>query len=180
MTVYSDAFKKKLIQQMLMPNPRPMVTIAREAGVSEASLYRWRDIATMKGMSTDRSDEKPTPPAKAPHEWAAEQKVALVFEAAAISDAELGEFLRRKGIHEAQLKEWQQQVTDGAVAALRGPSRNDRKAANIEERRVRNLEAELRRKDKALAEAAALLILKKKALEIWGAEDDDTDPKSGE
>ena len=56
----------------------------------------------------------------------------------------------------------------------------DRKAASAEARRVRDLERELQRKEKALAEAAALLVLKKKAQAIWGDEDDDTDPKNDE
>ena len=45
--------------------------------------------------------------------------------------------------------------------------------------RIKELERELRRKDKALAETAALLVLKKKVQAIWGDEDDDTEPKSG-
>jgi hypothetical protein len=106
--------------------------------------------------------------------------VALVLEAAAVPAAELGELLRRKGVHEAQLAEWRIQVTQGAVAALQGPSRRNRKAANLEARRIRDLERELARKEKALAEAAALLILKKKAQAIWGDEDDDTEPRSDE
>jgi hypothetical protein len=97
-----------------------------------------------------------------------------------VPEPELGEFLRRKGVHEAQLVEWRTQVTQGAIAALQGPSRRDRKAANLEARRVRDLERELARKEKALAEAAALLILKKKAQEIWGDEDDGTDPRNDE
>ena len=50
-----------------------------------------------------------------------------------------------------------------------------RSAQSAEGRRVRELEKELRRKDAALAETAALLVLKKKAQAIWGDEDDDTD-----
>ncbi len=88
--------------------------------------------------------------------------------------------MRRKGVHEAQLAEWRQQVTQSAITGLRGPSKRDRKAANIEARRVRELERELKRKEKALAEAAALLVLKKKAQAIWGDADDDTDPENDE
>jgi transposase-like protein len=171
-TAYSETFKKKLVEKMLTPNPRPMATLAREAGVPEPTLYRWRNAATLGRMSG--ADEKPAPPRKPPHEWTAEQKLAVVLEAAAIPEADLGAFLRSKGLHEAQLKEWR----EAAMAGLRGPSRRDRKAANVEARRVRDLERELARKDKALAEAAALLVLKKKAQEIWGGEDDDTDPRN--
>lgn len=173
MTVYSETFKKKLVERMLMPNPRPVAVLARETGVTEPTLYRWRNEATLGGVSADRSQDKPASSTKPPHTWSAEEKLAVVLEAAPIPEAELGAFLRRKGLHEAQLAEWRKQVTEGAVAALRGPSRGDRKAATVEARRVRELERELRRKDKALAEAAALLVLKKKAQEIWGDEDDD-------
>jgi transposase len=106
--------------------------------------------------------------------------VALVLEAAAVPADELGAFLRRKGIHEAQLSEWCTQVTQSAVAGMQGPSRRDRKAANIEARRVRELERELARKEKALAEAAALLVLKKKSPRDLGDEDDGTDPRNDE
>jgi transposase len=179
-TVYSETFKKKLVARMLMPNPRPMTMLAREAGVPEPTLYRWRNAATLKGMSTDRPDDKLTAPTKPPHAWTPEDKLAVVLEAAAVPEAELGALLRRKGVHEAQLAEWRKQVTEGAVAALRGQGGRDRKAGHAEAKRVRELERELARKDKALAEAAALLVLKKKAQAIWGDEDDDTTPENDE
>ena len=179
MPAYSETFKRKLVERMLMPNPRPMTTLAREIGVAEATLYRWRNEATLRSVSTDRSDDKSTSSTKPPHTWTPEEKLAVVLEAAAVPEAELGVFLRSKGVHEAQLVEWRRQVTEGAVAALRGPSGRDRKA-QVEVKRVRELERELARKDKALAEAAALLILKKKAQAIWEDEGDDTTPESDE
>jgi transposase len=178
--VYTDSFKTKLVQKMLLPNARPVSALAREAGVPEGTLFRWKKETILGGMTAERPDDK-TPPPKPPHQWSAEEKVAVVLEAAAVPEAELGAFLRRKGLHAAQLAEWRKQVTEGAVAALQGrSSKADRKAASVEARRVRNLERELRRKDKALAEAAALLVLKKKAQAIWGDEDDDTDPENDE
>ena len=175
--VYSDSFRTKLVQKMLSPNARPMSALARESGVAEWTLYRWKKESILGGMSADRSDDKTKPPTTGPHQWSAEEKLAVVLEAAAIPEAELGAFLRRKGLHEAQLAEWRQQMLAGLAG--RG-SKSDRKAANLEARRVKKLEHELRRKDKALAEAAALLIQKKKAQEIWGDEDDDTDPENEE
>jgi transposase-like protein len=180
-TAYSDLFKTKLVQKMLLPNARPMSVLAQEAGVPEGTLYRWKKEITLAGMSAVRTDDKTTPQTKPPHQWSAEEKLAVVLEAAAVPEAELGAFLRRKGLHAAQLTEWRKQVTEGAVAALQGRGgKADRKAANVEARRVRELERDLRRKDKALAEAAALLILKKKAQAIWGDEDDNTDPENEE
>lgn len=172
-----------MVERLSGPHAPSATSLADETGVSQATLSRWRKAAgTVAPKMTRRDKQKPEPPtsAKRPQDWTAEEKVALVLEAAAVSEVELGAFLRRKGVHEAQLAEWRQQVTQGAVAALRGPSKRDRKAASVEARRVRDLERELKRKEKALAEAAALLVLKKKAQAIWGDADDDTDPENDE
>jgi transposase-like protein len=113
---------------------------------------------------------------KRPQDWSAEAKLQVVLEAAALSDDELGEFLRRKGLHDAQLEQWREQL-ERAAPEVFGSRR--RAKVSPEVKRIRELEKELLRKDKALAEAAALIVLKKKALAIWGDEDDDTDPRSG-
>lgn len=111
--------------------------------------------------------------AKRPQDWTAEEKLAVVIEAAGVSDEELGAFLRRRGLHEAQLREWRQQVLAGLGNR---PARAARPTG--EARRVKELEKELRRKDKALAEAAALLVLQKKVRAIWGDGDDATAQKN--
>lgn len=177
MTVYSETFRTKLVQKMLLPNARPVSVLAREAGVPEGTLFRWKKETTLGGMSADHPDDKTPSPTNPPQQWSSEEKLAVVLEAAAVPEAELGAFLRRKGLHAAQLAEWRKQMLSGLDG--RG-SKADRKAASVEARRVRDLERELRRKDKALAEAAALLILKKKAQAIWGDEDDNTDPENEE
>jgi transposase-like protein len=91
-----------------------------------------------------------------------------------ISEVDLGALLRREGLHEAQLAEWREAVQE----ALEG-TRAKKSRSSAEAKRIRQLERELKRKDKALAETAALLVLKKKAQAIWGDGDDDTEPKSG-
>jgi len=113
--------------------------------------------------------------AKRPQDWTPEEKLQAVIEAASIPEEELGAFLRRQGVHEAQLREWRQQLLQG----LEQPAPGARKKRTPEARRVRQLERELERKDKALAEAAALLVLQKKVQALWGDEDDDTTKKSG-
>jgi hypothetical protein len=172
-----------MVERLSGPHAPSATELAGETGVAQSTLSKWLKAAgTVAPKMTRRNKQKQEPPtsAKRPHDWTAEEKVALVLEAAAVPEPELGAFLRRKGVHEAQLAEWRQQVTQLAVAGLRGPSKRDRKAASIEARRVRDLERELARKEKALAEAAALLVLKKKAQAIWGDADDDTDPESDE
>jgi len=113
--------------------------------------------------------------AKRPQDWTAEEKLQAVIAAAAIPEAELGAFQRRQGLHEAQLRQWRQLV----LASLQQRSARSSKKSTPEARRLRELERELARKDKALAETAALLVLKKKVQEIWGDGADDTGPKNG-
>ena len=114
---------------------------------------------------------------KRPKDWTAEDKLKAVLEAASLTEEELGAFLRRQGLHETHLRQWRSQMLEG----LHGPSPGKRKAAgkSPEAKKIRQLERELNRKEKALAEAAALLVLKKKAQAIWGDEDDDTAGKNG-
>ena len=98
------------------------------------------------------------------------------MEAAALSEEDLGAFLRSNGLHEAQLEEWRQKIEDAALGAL-GKPKKGRKSP--ETKRVRELERELHRKDKALAEVTALLALKKKLEILFGeGEDDSTAPRN--
>ena len=163
-----------MVQKLSGPHAMSANALSSEVGISQGTLSRWLKQAATIPVKMSPPDDDTT---KRPQEWSPEEKVAFVMEAAAVPASELGAFLRRKGVHEAQLDEWRKQVTDLAIAGM-NPARTDRKATAAEAQRIRQLERELMRKDKALAETAALLVLKKKAQAIWGDEDDDTDPKS--
>jgi len=168
---YSEAFKAKMVQKMSAPGGPSANALAREVGVDQSTLSRWqRRAAKVDGM-----DKKRDKPSRRPQDWAAADKLEAVLKAAELPEQELGSFLRREGLHRAHLDQWRQQMLRGLDET---PPRR-RSAQSAEGRRVRELEKELRRKDSALAETAALLVLKKKAQAIWGGEDDDTPPKSG-
>lgn len=92
--------------------------------------------------------------------------MGIVVRAQGLEGDALGAFLRREGVHFAELERWRKQ----AAEAL---SDSPRHAPSTE---IRKLRAELARKEKALAEVAALVVLKKKVAELWGDEDDDTEP----
>jgi hypothetical protein len=107
--------------------------------------------------------------------WTGAEKLRVVIEARGLSETDLGALLRREGLHESDLTAWQ-----AAAEAALSPSRRAAPSpeAQRDQRRIHALERELRRKDAALAETAALLVLKKKVQEIWGDEDDITEPSS--
>ena len=171
-TRYSPAFRTLMIQKMTDPERPSVVSISDDIGVSISTLYRWTSEADTLCL-TDNTE----PPSftesmqrfatmKRPQDWSAEEKLAAVLEAASLSEEEFGAFLRSRGLHDAQLQQWRDQMIIGL---------EPKPAKRVETKRIKDLEKELRRKDKALAETAALLVLKKKAQEIWGDEDDDTD-----
>ncbi len=176
---YSDQFKATMVRKLADPNGPSTTGLAAQIGVHQTTLSRWlREAGRVNGSRAAAF----TPPArspmstKRPQDWTAEKKLAAVIDAVGLSDEELGAFLRRKGLHEAHLDGWRQQVLEGLG---RRPARPCKKPTAGEARRIKALEKELRRKDKALAEAAALLVLQKKVRAIWGDEDDDTAQKSG-
>jgi transposase-like protein len=119
------------------------------------------------GMTKNSGNKSHNDP---PHHRSAEEKLRIVMEASRLTDEELGAFMRKEGIHENHLETWRQSMLE----ALRDSPKASKgtKIGNGEAKRIKALEWELRRKDKALAETAALLVLKKKAQEIWGDGDD--------
>ena len=173
-TQYSEKFRARMVEKLAGPHAMTSVALAAETGVPQPTLSRWlREATTLRRKMAKRQDdeEQKVMAADAPQR-SAEEKFSLVLEAAAVPEGELGEWLRRKGVHAAQLEEWRAQ----AMAGLAGSEKRSKESAT-DAKHIRQLERELARKDKALAEAAALLVLQKKVQAIWGDGDDDTDEK---
>jgi transposase len=170
---YTTAFRNRMVARLVGPHAISATALGAETGLAQATLSRWLRQASRLRPTMPLDDDKKLVK-KQPQEWTPEEKLKIVLEAAGLSEGELGVYLRGKGIHEAVLEEWREQ----ALAGLRGTEVASKQ--QTESREVRELKRELKRKDKALAETAALIVLKKKAQEIWGAEDDTTDPKSDE
>ena len=93
--------------------------------------------------------------------WTAEAKLKALIETAGLAENELGLYLRREGLYSTQIMEWRADVI--AHLETRPTPKKDARDETI-----RQLEREILRKDKALAEASALLILQKKVELIWG------------
>ena len=161
---YSEAFKTRMLRRLVGPSAVSANAMARDVGVPQATLSRWV-LAAGKVSGMTRSTNK---------KWTGAEKLRVVTEARGLSGAALGALLRREGLHEAQLTAWRA----AAEAALAEPTRG-RAVPSADAKRIQELERELRRKDHALAETAALLVLKKKLEAIWGDADGSTDPRSG-
>ena len=168
--VYTEGFKTRMIERMAGPERISATALCGEVGVPQSTLSRWLRLrpSRMVGSMTDRKRS-------GGGNRTAQEKLRLVLEASQLRDEELGEFLRREGLHESRLQEW----VEAAATALSSTRSRKSKKTSPEAKRIRELEKDLRRKEKALAELAALLTLKKKLETLWGDEDDDTSTRSG-
>ena len=185
MARYSEAFKARMVQRMTAPGGPVAEQLSRDINVPAWTLRRWlKAAAIVEDVGKKRSRVPPAEGASAPvgvdkdsrslREWSAAEKLRVVAAASQVKDDELGAFLRREGLHLAQLEEWRADV----LTALGSPPP---RVKTPEGKRVRELEREVARKDKALAEVTALLVLEKKVQALFGSsaeEGDDMDEKN--
>ena len=158
-----------MVKRLVGPERISASALSREVGVSQATLSRWKQQArTLPAMSG--SKDKSRKDTKSSRQWSSKEKLQVVVDAAQLSDEELGGFLRSRGLHTSQLEEWHLL----AQQALESSTKPKRRKASPEAKQIKALEKELLRKDRALAEVTALLVLKKRMQDLWGDEDDDT------
>ena len=162
---YSEEFREQIVRKMMPPQSMSVAQVHRDTGVAEPTLYNWRNKYRRKGYAV------PADPSN-PDNWSGENKLAVIIETAALNEEGLSGYCRRKGLYPEQIARWREAAIDGNQAPER-LSKAERKLWHQEKKKARRLEKELRRKDKALAETAALLVLQKKSLEIWGEEKDE-------
>ena len=159
---YSEEFKRSAVEKYLNRWTNPVHELLRELGIGSPTIYQWRDkyarLPGMKKSSTHKSRS-------------AAEKLKTLIEFEVLPATERGEYLRRNGLHEENLVEWRAQIEKALTPAKL--SLKERQELFAEQKKVKALEGELRRKDKALAEVSALLILKKKADLLWGTEEDE-------
>ena len=173
---YSSGLKARMIQRMSGRDPLSANKLSEEVGISQNTLSRWLREASGEKKVKKNGYVVPSAPMR-PDDLPATEKLRLVMEASTLSEDELGKFLRRNGLHEAQLEEWRNKIQEAAVAALQKPKKG-RRRKSPEAKKVEQLERELHRKDRALAEVTALLALKKKLDALLGDEDESTTPRS--
>lgn len=170
MMQYALERKESVVRRMLESPALSIRELSQETGISTWSLYDWRKKA-MKEDSAVSGDSKPSGKHSSGSRRSAAQKVAVVAETAAFNEAELSEYCRAHGLYPEEVKRWRE-AAEGAMNSALVPQKTMREARAADQKRIKELERELRRKEKALAETAALLTLRKKAAAIWGEEEE--------
>lgn len=168
---YPNGLKDRLVQRMAGSERISGCALSKESGIPQPTLSRWlREASTVAAMTKPRESKEPKKAS-----WSPQEKLRVVLLAQSLSDADLGELLRKEGLHAAQLEEWRRATLMAlAVSAASRPKRSAEDG-----KRIKVLEREILRKDRALAEVTALLVLQKKAQAIWGGADGDTATKNG-
>ena len=156
-TSHSKEFKDAIVAKLLNRGERTIASVCEEEGVLKSTATNWLNTsASVPGPSRARGRMK----------WNAEAKLKAVFETSNLDETELGKYLRREGLYSNQVAEWRAAMIE-RLDAKPSFARDER------DQKISVLEREVLRKDKALAEASALLILQKKADLIWGSKSAD-------
>ena len=151
MARYGEAFRNRAVARLLPPESTAVGAVAKEIGVSVQTLERWREDAQ-------------TRPARG-RAWSAGARLEAVITTAALDEAGKSAWCREHGIYPTELDKWRLSAT----TALTEPeeARASPQSTRQDKKRIKELERELLRKDRALAETAALLVLSKKVAAIF-------------
>ena len=157
MARYGQAFKDKAVARLLPPEGAAVEVVAREVGIGSGTLERWREDAQSR-------------PARG-RAWTARARLEAVISTAAMPEAGKSAWCREQGVYPLELNKW----WSSATAALAEPedARASPQATRKDRKRIKELERELLRKDRALAETAALLVLSKKVTAIFQKGEDE-------
>ena len=162
---YSEERKQSIIKRMIPPGNTPISKLVEETGISDCTLYTWRKAARIKGTVVPGNGRNA-------EDWSAGDKFSVVLETATMNEAELAEYCRSKGLYADQIAAWKQ-VCIQANSTEKEQAKQSKASSFKDKREIQSLKKQLRRKEKALAETAALLVLRKKANAIWGEDEDD-------
>ena len=151
-TRYSQEFKDQAIKKALQRGDQTLQTVADELNLKLFTLKDWLRIynSTMKNTSNT----------KRPADWTRAERFQSLLDSAALEGEALHAFCRKSGIFSHHLETWKKEF----VEDNHSNKSSNNKALQDE---VKSLTKELHRKEKALAEAAALLVLQKKCQALW-------------
>jgi transposase-like protein len=156
---FSEEQKRMWVKKFLSRGNKSIEVFCRENALSSTVIYKWVNIY---GKTDDMK-----PLTRTPQNWTPEEKFKAVMAFDSLPVEEQGAFLRREGVHADHIEMWREKMQKSLE-----PESTDKRTERGELiYKIQGLEKDLLRKDKALAEAAAIIILKKKADLIWGNED---------
>lgn len=154
----SSQFKEAILTK-LSQSGLSVRKFAAQEGINLSTLYSWQKQFNTSGLSVTKVSSS--------DKWSSEEKFSVVLETATLSAVELSEYCRVKGLYPEQIKAWKLACIAGNTATKQVKRVKTTPEQKSDKNRIKELERELRRKEKALAETAALLVLGKKFDAYW-------------
>lgn len=161
---HSVQFKEAILSK-LSQSDLSVRQFAEQEGIKLSTLYSWQKQFNTSGLNVSKVSSS--------DKWSSEEKFSVVLETASLSAVELSEYCRAKGLYPEQVNEWKQACIAGNPSTALTRKAKITPEQKTDKKRINELERELRRKDKALAEAAALLVLGKKFDAYWKEKEED-------
>lgn len=160
-TKYTEGFREQALEKVYSRGNRSVKVVAEELNINLWTLKNW-----MKGHK-ESSLLKAGTTTKRPRDWSLAERLQMLLESHGKDEEALNAFCRERGIFRHHLGQWREAFESGTSVGLQANRSGLRelKEAN------KGLRSELNRKEKALAEAAALLVLQKKYQALWEEED---------
>lgn len=147
--------------------------VAETLGIGQSTLQKWivksrsqafESISNEGAVNVGGMGKE-----KRPQDWTPEEKLAMVIRCGALSEEAASKLCREQGLYPHHIQQWKEEFVGGVSAST--PAKNTPETKHLRHEN-KALKKELNRKDKALAETAALLVLQKKVNDIWGSDED--------
>ena len=173
-TRFTQSFKIQAVEKALSRNDETgLKEIAESLGIGHSTLQKWIvksknqefESNSDSGVSSVSSKSKE----KRPQDWSPDDKLDMVIRCAPLGDDEVSTLCREQGLYSHHVQQWKQDFVAGIGSNTKTKDQSEGKLLRHENKALKK---ELNRKDKALAETAALLVLQKKVKEIWGSDED--------
>ena len=169
---FSQSFKQQAVKKAIMRAEGISVKeIANELSIGYSTLQRWilqtknHELESTSDLSTKEGFMKQE---KRPEDWSSHEKLAIIIKCGALDDNGVSQLCREKGIYPHHIKQWaKDMIKSDASKTKTSPATSQMK------RKIKALQKELNRKEKALAETAALLVLQKKVNHLWNQDGED-------
>ena len=175
-TKHTQSFKMQAVEKALnRANGVTLNGIVEELGIGRSTLGKWvRDAKNNEleciadGETLKPRDKKQE---KRPQDWNLDDRLEIVMACASLNEEEKSEYCRKQGVYPHHVNQWKIDFASGNSSSEKANTRQEMKSLKNENK---ELKKELNRKNKALAETAALLVLQKKVHTIWGNNEDDS------
>lgn len=160
--VYVEGFKEQALAKVLGRSDGESIrSIAEDLGMNMGTLRGWMKRAL-------RDQKKPSGKSIPSADWTSAQRLAALIESDGLGDEELNAWCRERGLFVHDLTQWRTDFCESTGATGRREDSEEMRQLRLTNQQ---LQRDLNRKEKALAEAAALLVLQKKYRALWAAED---------